>query len=74
MKKTVVEKHFDKVAGNYDLGKRKYSYYYSNLKKLLGFLIPQNSRVYEIGCGTGDLLVSLKPKVGYGMDVSGQMI
>lgn len=74
MNSTTIEKHFDKIAKSYDMGKYKYSYYYESLKKLLGFLIPQNSKVYEVGCGTGDLLVSLNPKEGYGMDVSSQMI
>jgi ubiquinone/menaquinone biosynthesis C-methylase UbiE len=74
MKTTLVEKHFDNVAENYDKGKRKYSFYYESLKKLLGSVIPFNSKVCEIGCGTGDLLSSLEPKFGYGMDVSSQMI
>ena len=72
--KTASEIHFDKIAMGYDSGKRKYSYYYESLKKLLGSLIPQSKSVYEVGCGTGDLLVSLKPKKGYGMDVSGEMV
>jgi 2-polyprenyl-3-methyl-5-hydroxy-6-metoxy-1,4-benzoquinol methylase len=71
---STVTKHFDKIAGSYDTGKHKYSYYYESLKKLLGSIIPKGSKVCEIGCGTGDLLVSLKPKNGYGMDVSSQMI
>jgi len=74
MKSSSVQKHFDKVAKGYDSGKQKYSFYYENLKKLLGSIIPPNSKVCEIGCGTGDLLSSLKPKFGYGMDVSGEMI
>jgi ubiquinone/menaquinone biosynthesis C-methylase UbiE len=74
MKKTLVEKHFDKVAKSYDSGKNKYSFYYTNLKKLLSLLIPKGKRVYEIGCGTGDLLVSLEPKRGFGMDISSEMI
>ena len=69
-----VKTHFDKIAKDYDAGKQKYSYYYESLKKLLGFLIPQDKKVCEIGSGTGDLLVSLKPKNGYGMDISSQMI
>ncbi|MGA2910186.1 MAG: class I SAM-dependent methyltransferase [Candidatus Microgenomates bacterium] len=69
-----VEKHFDIVAGSYDSGKVKYSYYYGNLKKLLKTLILKNKRVFEIGCGTGDLLNSVKPKYGYGMDISSEMI
>ena len=71
---STVTKHFDKIAESYDTGKHKYSYYYESLKKLLGSKIPKNSSVCEIGCGTGDLLVSLRPKKGYGMDVSSQMI
>jgi ubiquinone/menaquinone biosynthesis C-methylase UbiE len=74
MVKTASEKHFDKIAAGYDSGKKRYSYYYESLKGLLGSLIPCGKRVYEVGCGTGDLLVSLKPKVGYGMDISSEMI
>jgi 2-polyprenyl-3-methyl-5-hydroxy-6-metoxy-1,4-benzoquinol methylase len=74
MIKTDSEKHFDKIAVGYDSGKSKYSYYYESLKNLLGSLIPHGKSVYEIGCGTGDLLASLKPKYGYGMDISEQMI
>lgn len=72
--KTTVEKHFDKVAGNYDSGKRRYSYYYESLKKLLRGVIPKGKKVFEVGCGTGDLLASLNSKTGYGMDISETMI
>lgn len=71
---SLVEKHFDAIAGNYDYYKNRNSFYYDNLKKLLGSLIPQGKIVFEIGCGTGDLLASLSPKVGYGMDISSEMI
>lgn len=74
MKKSTVEKHFDKIADTYDIGKNKYSFYYSNLKKLLKKLIPENKTVLEIGCGTGDLLASLKPKNGIGTDISREMV
>jgi len=74
MPKTKVEKHFDKVAKDYDFYKNKNSFYYDNLKKLLKSLIPVNKNVFEFGCGTGDLLALLKPKVGYGFDISGGMI
>lgn len=74
MTKNQIENHFDKVAASYDSGKRKYSYYYNNLKKLLLNLIGKNKSILEIGCGTGDLLASLNPKFGYGMDISSQMI
>jgi ubiquinone/menaquinone biosynthesis C-methylase UbiE len=74
MDKTLVEKHFDKIADNYDYYKNKNQFYYKNLKKLLCKLIPKNKTVLEFGCGTGDLLTSLNPKVGYGVDISREMI
>ena len=74
MSKTKVEKHFDKVAKKYDFYKKKNSFYYENLKKLLGREIPKGGNVLEIGCGTGDLLNHLRPKIGYGYDISSEMI
>jgi len=74
MIKTKVEKHFDKVAKKYDFYKKKNSFYYENLKKLLGREIPKSGNVLEIGCGTGDLLNHLKPGKGYGFDISSEMI
>jgi ubiquinone/menaquinone biosynthesis C-methylase UbiE len=72
--KSIVENHFDKVAVDYDLYKKKNKYYYDNLKKLLKTLIPQNKNVFEFGCGTGELLTSLKPTSGVGYDLSPEMI
>jgi SAM-dependent methyltransferase len=69
-----VKMHFDKIAKDYDFYKKKNSYYYDNLKKLLAGLIPKSKRVFEIGCGTGDLLNHLRPKYGYGYDISREMI
>lgn len=69
-----VKSHFDKISSTYDSGKKRYDYYYSNIKKLLSSIIPNKSKVLEVGCGTGDLLASLKPAKGYGMDISSKMI
>lgn len=74
MGKTASEIHFNKIARRYDYYKNKNSFYYENLKKLLRDLIPKDKTVLEFGCGTGDLLASLKPKVGYGVDISSEMI
>ncbi len=73
-RKSPVEKHFDKIAVNYDIYTKKRNLHYSTLKELLGNLIPPKKRVLEIGCGTGDLLASIKPRYGYGMDISSRMI
>ena len=68
------KEHFDKIAEDYDFYKEKNSFYYDNLKKLLSSLIPSGKNVLEYGCGTGDLLASLNPKVGIGYDISSEMI
>lgn len=76
MQKALVspEKHFDTIAKEYDYWKKKNWYYYKNLKLLYRSLIPAQSRIWEIGCGTGDILASLNPSHGYGIDISREMI
>lgn len=69
-----VENHFNQIASDYDYYKKKNSFYYKNLKKLLKELIPKGKNVLEVGCGTGDLLNCLRPKQGYGIDISLEMI
>ncbi len=49
-------------------------YYYVRIKKRLAGLIPPGSRVLDIGCGTGDLLSSLQPSVGVGVDLNEAMV
>lgn len=50
---------------------RAYSKY---LQKLYRFLIPENSRILELGCAEGDLLSALKPSCGVGVDFAPQML
>jgi SAM-dependent methyltransferase len=49
-------------------------YYLRRLSGLYRFLIPAGSRVLELGCGQGDLLSSLEPAYGVGLDVSAEML
>jgi len=69
-----VQAHFEGLAEEYDHWKRKNSYYYLNLKSLFRSLIPLQASVLEIGCGTGDILASLEPRRGLGVDISAKMI
>lgn len=65
--------HWDRIAtGGPRRGAAKV--YFERLQMVFGFLIPPGQRVLEIGCGTGDLLSSLKPSVGLGVDQSTAMI
>ena len=64
--------HWDRIAD------KKHSspaaYYHRRLRKIYQFLVPPGQKVLEIGCSTGDLLSRLKPSLGVGIDLSGQMV
>src|SRR5436305_1291769 len=49
-------------------------YYHSKLTSIYRFIIPADKRVLELGCSEGDLLASLAPSYGLGMDFSEEMI
>ena len=65
--------HWDKIARK----KRRINWgsaYHKRLTKVYRFLIPPGQRICEVGCGEGDLLASLEPSYGVGVDFSGEMI
>jgi len=49
-------------------------FYHKLVQSYCGFLIPEGLKILELGCGHGDLLASLKPSLGVGVDFSGEMI
>src|SRR6185312_1842826 len=49
-------------------------YYHRRLEECYRQIIPERSAVLEIGCSKGDLLASLKPSTGVGIDLSAEMI
>ena len=74
MKPDPVGSHFDSVAPDYDRWKAKAHRYYDALKTSLREIVPPGSRVVEVGCATGDILASLEPQEGVGLDISPAMI
>lgn len=44
------------------------AYYHRWLQRVYGFVVPKGARVLELGCGSGDLLGSLQPVHGVGID------
>ena len=74
MKPDPVGSHFDTVAPDYDRWKAKAHRYYDALKTSLAEIVPPGSRVVEVGCATGDILASLEPQEGVGLDISPAMI
>lgn len=49
-------------------------YFYSRLKRALQFIVEPNKKVLEVRCQTGDLLASVKPSSGAGVEISGAMV
>jgi ubiquinone/menaquinone biosynthesis C-methylase UbiE len=74
MKKNDISSYYDKVALKRKKWKKFNRFYYKQLTKHIRFIIPEGSNVLEIGCGTGELLHSLKPAKGTGIDFSEKMI
>ena len=66
--------YFDSKALERKKWRKKGAYYHRELEKYLQFLIPKNSSVLEIGCGTGELLAAMEPSRGLGIDISSKMI
>lgn len=65
--------HWDSVASNpppFDQS----SYYHDRIVELYRGIIPAGKRVLEIGSGSGDLLASLRPSRGVGVDFSPEMV
>lgn len=49
-------------------------YYRQRLSQIYRFVVPEGMRVLEVGCGFGDLLASVKPRHGVGLDFSSAML
>jgi len=66
--------HFNKMASQRSKWRQKGHYYHQQLEEYLRFLVPAGASVLEIGCGTGELLASLSPGRGVGLDISPEMV
>lgn len=74
MDKQKLAVYFDSMAPERDRWKQKNRYYYSELERICSRIIPPRKSVLEIGCGTGDLLNSVRPERGLGVDLSRGMV
>jgi len=66
--------YFEKNALKRIKWRKRNRAYHAILEKYFRFLIPENSRVLEIGCGAGDLLHAVAPEYGVGVDFSFGML
>jgi len=72
--KEVIRDFFERLANKRDRWRKRNRFYHRTLEKQYRMVIPEGSSVLEIGCGTGDLLHSVRPEAGYGIDFSKGMI
>jgi glycosyltransferase involved in cell wall biosynthesis/SAM-dependent methyltransferase len=65
---------FDRFAPTRRAWRARNAYYHREVARLARQVIPPGARVLLLGCATGDLLASLRPSFGVGIDISGQMV
>ncbi len=66
--------HWDQMALKKDNWKGWGSRYHQRLEQIFHHHVPPGMRVLEMGCGRGDLLASVQPAYGVGVDFSPEMI
>jgi ubiquinone/menaquinone biosynthesis C-methylase UbiE len=69
-----IRTHYDAFAAERADWIAKNRWFYRRDLKNLQTIIPDGTRILEIGCGNGDLLEKLKPSFGVGVDISPRMI
>ena len=72
--KDFVKRHFDKLAASRASWIKKSKGFYLEDIRAMQELIPSGAKILEIGCGNGNLIGSLKPTYGVGIDISSEMI
>ncbi|MGA7872222.1 MAG: bifunctional class I SAM-dependent methyltransferase/glycosyltransferase family 2 protein [Candidatus Binatus sp.] len=54
--------------------RRSSNYYHRRIAEIYRFLIPPGQRVLELGSGEGDVIASIEPSMGVGVDFSPEMV
>lgn len=69
-----MREYYDSIAESRLKWRKRNRYYNMLLEKYFKFIIPEGSKVLELGCGTGDLLNAVQPSKGVGIDYSEKMV
>lgn len=73
-RKKQILRQADKLAESRDHWIEKNSFFYKNDHSYMQFLVGDDKRILELGCGTGQLLNALNPSYGMGVDISANMV
>jgi SAM-dependent methyltransferase len=66
--------HWDSIAREQRASPQWSGYYHRRLAQIFKFLVGPGLRILELGCGQGELLASLAPSRGVGVDFSAEML
>ena len=69
-----IRDHYDRLAASRDSWYEKSRYYHRHLEATVQAIVPPQSTVLELASGTGNLLASLQPKRGLGIDLSPESV
>ena len=72
--KEIIKEHFNNLASVRERWIRKAKGFYEEDLIAMREFIPKNSKILEIGSGNGNLICSLEPSKGLGIDISEGMI
>ena len=64
----------NKIYKSWDCWEKKNTFYHEEDIKYLKFLIPENKKILDLGCGCGKKLNALNPSKGVGVDLSQEAI
>jgi SAM-dependent methyltransferase len=73
-RKEKIRDHSERIAAQRRAMRARAQFFYEEDVRYLRFLIPDGARVLELGCGTGEVLASLNPSYGVGVDFSQAMV
>lgn len=65
-----IRDHFDNLSSHINKWRKRNRYYHDDQAGYFRYLVGDNKRILELGCGTGELLNWLKPSYGVGVDIS----
>jgi ubiquinone/menaquinone biosynthesis C-methylase UbiE len=68
------KEYYNKIASKRSKWLKRNKYYHRFILKEYSKIIPPQSSILELGCGTGNLIGKLKPKKGVGIDIAGEML
>jgi len=70
LSKERIQEFYGHIAESWDYWHEKNRYYHARMRVLIRGMVPPGSTVLELGSGTGDLLASLQPSRGVGLNVA----